>query len=116
MRGQSNKPVTGEAGMKKLLISVALIGLANVALARDATKSHEAMIVTVDTPLTWAPSPICEKGALTANLARDRSKAERFIARHKYPPHCRAAQHYHTGPATETVLSARLRHGLGSKP
>src|SRR5258708_26061959 len=116
MRGQSNKPVTGEAGMKKLLISVALIGLANVALAQDATKSHEAMIVTVDTPLTWAPSPIFEKGALTANLAGDRSKPEMFIARQKFPPHFKVAPHYHTGAETVTVLSGSMWHGLGEKP
>jgi len=41
--GAIYKPVTGEAGMKKLLISVALIGLAKVALAQDATISVNMM-------------------------------------------------------------------------
>src|SRR5258708_1960872 len=103
--GAIYKPITGEAGMKKLLISVALIGLATVALAQDVMKLHDAMIVTLDTPLTWAENPVFEKGALAARLIGDRTKAEMSLARQKLPPHFKIAPHYHNNSETVTVLS-----------
>ena len=100
--------------MKKLLISVALIGLATVALAQDVMKLHDATIVTLDTPLTWAENPVFEKGALSARLIGDRTKAEMFIVRQKLPPHFKILPRWCRIRAV-TVLSGSMWHGVGEK-
>ena len=64
--------------MNKLLISLALIALAGSALAQDA------MTVVKPETLTWKEHPIF-KGAQTAILLGDPTKAEVVVQRVKFP-------------------------------
>jgi quercetin dioxygenase-like cupin family protein len=93
--------------MKKLLITVALIGLAGSAMAQDAMK-----VVTAD-ELVWKDEPVLPKGGQTAILVGDPSKAETIVLRVKFPPHHKIPPHTHTFSEVVTALSGTCWNGMG---
>ena len=93
--------------MKKLLITVALIGLAGSAMAQDAMK-----VVTAD-ELVWKDEPVLPKGGQTAILVGDPSKAETIVLRVKFPPHYKVPPHTHPWSEVATVLSGTCWNGMG---
>ena len=92
--------------MKKFLISAALIALAGSALAQDA------MTVVKPETLTWKEHPIF-KGAQTAILLGDPTKAEVVVQRVKFPPNYRVAPHTHPYSEIVTVITGNFGSGMG---
>jgi quercetin dioxygenase-like cupin family protein len=84
-------------------ISFAVPGL----MAQDAMKT-----VTAD-EVVWKPDPVLPKGAQTAVLIGDPSKAETIVLRAKFPPHFKIPPHNHTWSEVVTVLSGTCWNGMG---
>jgi quercetin dioxygenase-like cupin family protein len=93
--------------MKKLLITVALIALAGSAMAQDAMKA-----VTAD-ELVWKDDTVLPKGAQSAVLVGDPSKAETIVLRVKFPPHYKVPPHTHPWSEVVTMLSGTCWNGMG---
>src|SRR3981189_3369288 len=72
--------------MKEFLIAAAVVALAGSALAQTAHK-----VVRVE-EVTWIDHPIF-KGAKTAFLVGDPTKAEVIVQRIKFPPNSRVPPH-----------------------
>ena len=94
--------------MKKLLISAALIALASSALAQNAHK-----VVRIE-EVTWIDHPIF-KGAKTAFLVGDPTKAEVIVQRIKFPPNTRVPPHTHPYGEVVTVLTGLYGNNFGEK-
>jgi quercetin dioxygenase-like cupin family protein len=95
---------------KNSLISIALFALAGSALAQDAMK------VTYATPdaLTWKDNPTLPKGAQSAVLVGDPTRAgERFVARTKFPPNYQVPAHTHPYTESVTIISGSVYLGEG---
>jgi quercetin dioxygenase-like cupin family protein len=98
--------------MKKLLILAALIAVAGSALAQDAMK------VTLVKPdaLTWKDNPNLPKGAQSAALLGDPTKAgEVVVTRVKLPANYKVPPHTHPYAETVTVISGSVGFGMGEK-
>lgn len=78
-----------------------------VSIAQDAMKS-----VTAD-ELIWKDDPVLPKGAQTAVLIGDPSKAETIVLRVKFPPRYKVPPHNHTWSEVVTVLSGTCWNGMG---
>ena len=94
--------------MNKLLISAALIAWAGPAMAQDAMK-----VVRSDA-VTWKEHPVF-KGAQTAVLIGDPSKAETIVQRVKFPPNYRIPPHTHPYAEVVTVMSGNFGNAMGEK-
>jgi quercetin dioxygenase-like cupin family protein len=94
--------------MKKLLILAAVIALAGSALAQTVHK-----VVRVE-EVTWIDDQIF-KGAKTAILVGDPTKAEVIVLRIKIPPHYRIPPHTHPYPEVVTVLTGSYGNNFGEK-
>ena len=94
--------------MRKLLIAAAVLALAGLALAQTAHK-----VVRVE-DVTWADDPLF-KGAKTAILVGDPTKAEVIVLRMKLPPHYRIPPHTHPFAEVVTVLTGSYGNNLGEK-
>ncbi len=97
--------------MKKLLVLVALIGLAGSALAQDAMKATR---VKPD-ELTWKDNPALPKGAQFAILVGDPTKAEVIVQRVKFPANYQVPPHTHPYAEVVTVISGSIAFGMGEK-
>jgi quercetin dioxygenase-like cupin family protein len=98
--------------MKKLTVAVAVIALAGSALAQDA------MVPTAVTPdgLVWKDNPAIPKGAQTAILLGDPTKAgEVVVIRNRFPPHYVVPPHTHPYAETVTVISGSFGIAMGEK-
>ena len=98
--------------MKKSLLFAALIVLAGAALAQEAMK------VTVAKPdaLTWKDNPNLPKGAQSATLLGDPTKAgEVVVTRVKLPANYKVPPHTHPYAETVTVISGSVGFGMGEK-
>ena len=98
--------------MKKSLLFAALIVLAGSALAQEAMK------VTVAKPdaLTWKDNPNLPKGAQSATLLGDPTKAgEVVVTRVKLPANYKVPPHTHPYAETVTVISGSVGFGMGEK-
>jgi quercetin dioxygenase-like cupin family protein len=98
--------------MKKLLIFAAVIAVAGSALAQDAMK------VTLVKPdaLTWKDNPNLPKGAQSATLLGDPTKAgEVVVTRTKLPANYRVPPHTHPYAETVTVINGSLGLGMGEE-
>jgi quercetin dioxygenase-like cupin family protein len=93
--------------MKKLLIA-AVIALVGSALAQTAHK-----VVRVE-DVTWVDDPLF-KGAKTAILVGDPTKAEVIVLRMKIPPHYRIPPHTHPFAEVVTVLTGSYGNSFGEK-
>jgi quercetin dioxygenase-like cupin family protein len=94
--------------MKKLFVAAALIAFASSAMAQDAMK-----VVKPD-GLTWKEHPIF-KGAQTAILIGDPTKAETIVQRVKFPPNYKVAPHTHPYAEVVTVMSGNFGSAMGEK-
>jgi quercetin dioxygenase-like cupin family protein len=94
--------------MKKLLTSVAVICLAGSALAQSAHK-----VVRVE-DVVWIDHPIF-KGAKTAILVGDPTKAEVIVQRVKFPPNYHVPPHTHPYAEVVTVLTGSYGNNFGEK-
>jgi len=99
----------GETMKVRLLLTLAgLISFAVPAsIAQDAMKS-----VTPD-ELDWKDETVLPKGAQTAVLIGDPSKAETIVLRVKFPSHYKVPPHNHTWSEVVTVLSGTCWNGMG---
>ena len=98
--------------MKGLVILAALIAFAGSALAQDAMK------VTLVKPdgLTWKDNPNLPKGAQSAILLGDPTKAgEVVVNRTKLPANYKVPPHTHPFAETVTVISGSVGFGMGEK-
>jgi quercetin dioxygenase-like cupin family protein len=93
--------------MKRLLIVPLLFGLAGSAIAQD-------MKVSKPDALKWVEHPIF-KGAQTAILVGDPSKAETIVQRVKFPPNYRVPPHTHPYAEVVTVMSGNFGNAMGEK-
>ena len=95
--------------MKKFLIlAAAVIALAGSALAQTAHK----VVRVEDVP--WTDDPLF-KGAKTAILVGDPTKAEVVVLRVKFPPHYRVPPHTHPFAEVVTVLTGSYGNSFGEK-
>lgn len=65
--------------------------------------------------MQWADEPILPKGAKSALLLGDPSKAGVFVARLKFPPNYQIPAHTHPFTEIITVLKGKLGNGMGQK-
>jgi quercetin dioxygenase-like cupin family protein len=98
--------------MKKLLISAALIALAGAAFAQ-----HAAVTMIKPDALKWADVPVLPKGAQTATLVGDPTKAgELYVVRLKVPANYQVPPHTHPyAQQVITVISGSFGLGHGDK-
>jgi len=85
-----------------------VIALAGSALAQDAHK-----VVRVE-DVTWVDHPVF-KGAKTAILVGDPTKAEVIVQRVKFPPNYRVPPHTHPYAEVVTVLTGSYGNNFGEK-
>ena len=97
--------------MKKVLILVGLIALAGSALAQDTMKG---IVVTPDA-LIWKDNLALPKGAQSATLVGDPTKAEMIVQRIKFPPNYQLPPHTHPYFEVATVISGSFGTGEGEK-
>ena len=94
--------------VRSLLILAGLISFAVPAsIGQDAMKN-----VTAD-ELVWNDDPVLPKGAQTAVLIGDPSKAETIVLRVKFPRGYKVPPHNHTWSEVVTVLSGTCWNGMG---
>jgi quercetin dioxygenase-like cupin family protein len=63
--------------------------------------------------MVWKDDPVLPKGAQTAVLIGDPSKAETIVLRVKFPPRYKVPPHNHTWSEVVTVLSGTCWNGMG---
>jgi quercetin dioxygenase-like cupin family protein len=93
--------------MRSVFLAAALVAWAGSAMAQD-------MKVVKGDGLKWVEHPIF-KGAQTAILIGDPSKAETIIQRVKFPPNYKVAPHTHPYAEVVTVLSGNFGNAMGEK-
>jgi quercetin dioxygenase-like cupin family protein len=91
--------------MKRILIGLALLGLAGSGLGQD-------MKIAKVEDLVWKEHPVF-KGAQTVILVGDPMKAEMIVQRTKFPPHYRVPPHTHPYAEVVTVLSGNYWNSFG---
>ena len=97
---------------KSLLLSFVLVSVVGPALAQDGMKMT---FVTPDA-LMWKDNPALPKGAQTAVLAGDPTKAgEMFVTRKRFPPNYQVPAHTHPYTESVTVISGSVYLGEGEK-
>ena len=86
--------------VRLVLILAGLVSFAvSTSIAQDSMKAVKADEVV------WKDDPNLPKGAQTAILIGDPSKAETIVLRAKFPPHYKVPPHNHTWSEVVTVLS-----------
>src|SRR5690554_3590118 len=102
--------------MRLLLTTAILMAFTNIALAdtqkieRMAADKMESFSSDI---LPWADEPILPKGAKSALILGDPSKAGVFVARLKFPPNYQIPAHTHPFTEIITVLKGKLGNGMG---
>src|SRR6267378_5781354 len=91
--------------MKRILISLALLGLAG-------SGSGQEMKMMKAEDLVWTEHPVF-KGAQTVILVGDPMKAETIVQRTKFPPNYRVPPHTHPYAEVVTVLSGNYWNSFG---
>ena len=91
--------------MKRILIGLALLGLAG-------SGSGQEMKMMKAEDLVWTEHPVF-KGAQTVILVGDPTKAEMIVQRTKFPPHYRVPPHTHPYAEVVTVLSGNYWNSFG---
>src|SRR5260370_37176465 len=97
---------TREDYMKKLLTLVAVLAFAGSALAQTAHK-----VIRVE-DVAWVDHPFF-KGAKSAILVGDPTKAEGIVQRVKFPPHYRVPPHTHPYAEIVTVATGSSGTAIG---
>src|SRR5260370_33473584 len=91
--------------MKRILIGLALLGLAG-------SGSGQEMKMMKAEDLVWTEHPMFE-GAQPVILVGDPTKAEMIVQRTKFPPHYRVPPHTHPYAEVVTVLSGNYWNSFG---
>jgi len=87
----------------KVRLLLTLAGL--ISFAVPASIAQDAMKIVTADELVWKDDPVLPKGAKTAVLIGDPSKAETIVLRVKFPPRHKVPPHNHTWSEVVTVLS-----------
>ena len=95
----------------KVRLLLTLAGL--ISFAVPASIAQDAMKVVTPDELDWKDETVLPKGAQTAVLIGDPSKAETIVLRTKFPPHYKIPPHTHTFSEVVTVLSGTCWNGMG---
>jgi quercetin dioxygenase-like cupin family protein len=96
----------------KVRLLLTLAGL--ISFAVPASIAQDAMKVVTADELVWKDEPVLPKGAQSAFLIGDPSKAETIVLRSKFPPHYKVPPHYHSfSSEVVTVLSGTCWNGMG---
>jgi quercetin dioxygenase-like cupin family protein len=95
----------------KVRLLLTLAGL--ISFAVPASIAQDAMKVVTPDELDWKDETVLPKGAQSAVLIGDPSKAETIVMRAKFPPHFKVPPHNHTWSEVVTVLSGTCWNGMG---
>jgi quercetin dioxygenase-like cupin family protein len=98
--------------MAALLLAASMPAVAGDKIDRMTADKMESF--TSD-KMKWKDEPILPKGAKSALLLGDPTKAGVFIVRLKFPPNYPIAPHTHPFTEVITVLSGQLGNGMGEK-
>jgi quercetin dioxygenase-like cupin family protein len=96
----------------KVRLLLTMAGLA-ISFAVASMMAQDAMKIVNPDELVWKDNPNLPKGAQTAVLIGDPSKAETIILRVKFPPHFKVPPHTHPYSEVVTVLSGTCWNGMG---
>jgi len=101
--------------MKSLLAALFILSFAAPAFAQEKIDRMSAGTMQSFTPDTvqWKDEPILPKGAKSALLVGDPSKAGVFIVWLKFPRNYPIPPHTHPYAEVVTVLSGKLGNGMG---
>lgn len=99
----------------RILTIVAMIVFAGSAVAADNIErmSAESMKSFTAANIKWNDEPILPKGAKSAILVGDPTKAGVFIVLLKFPPNYPIPPHTHPYAEVITVLKGKLGNGMG---
>ena len=95
----------------KVRLLLTLAGL--ISFAVPALIAQDAMKVVTPDELVWKDESVLPKGAQTAILIGDPSKAETIVLRVKFPPRYKVPPHNHTFSEVITLLSGTCWNGMG---
>lgn len=103
--------------MKSLLTTLLILSFTMVACAQDKIDRMSANNMRSFTPdnVQWKDEPILPKGAKSALLVGDPTKAGVFIVWLKFPRNYPIPPHTHPFAEVVTVLSGKLGNGMGEK-
>ena len=105
--------------MRVCMAAALLLSLVSAADAMDDRKIDRMSVETMDTfkpeALAWQDERLLPKGAKSALLVGDPSKAGVFIAYLKFPPNYVIPPHTHPFAEVVTVLSGTAGNGMGEK-
>jgi quercetin dioxygenase-like cupin family protein len=103
--------------MRFTLLLAMMLSFANAAMAEDKIERMRADTMQSFTAdkIDWKDEPILPKGAKSALLVGDPSKAGVFIAWLKFPPNYAIPSHTHPFTEVVTVLKGKLGNGMGDK-
>ena len=104
--------------MKLSIIPIAFIAFMSHGYAADnqiERMSHKVMESFSSEKINWQDEPILPKGAKSALLVGDPSKAGVFIVRLKFPANYQIPAHTHPYTDVITVLKGKLGNGMGLK-
>jgi quercetin dioxygenase-like cupin family protein len=96
----------------KVRLLLTLAGAA-ISFAVPALVAQDAMKAVTADEVVWKDDPALPKGAQTAVLIGDPSKAETIVLRAKFPPHFKIPPHNHTWSEVVTVLNGTCWNGMG---
>jgi len=103
--------------MRRLLVAAMLCAFASPVLAQDDQKIDrmvaEAHKVFEEGAIDWKDEPILPKGAKSALVVGDPSKAGVFIAYLKFPANYIIPAHTHPFAEVVTVLKGQVGNGFG---
>ena len=101
--------------MRFILLVSMLLAFANVAVAEDKIErmSFDKMQSFRPDHVKWNDEPILPKGAKSALLIGDPTKAGVFIVWLKFPPNYPIPAHTHPFTEVITVLKGKLGNGMG---
>jgi quercetin dioxygenase-like cupin family protein len=95
----------------KVRLLLTLAGL--ISFAVPASIAQDAMKIVTADELVWKDDPVLPKGAQSAVLIGDPSKAEPIVLRAKFPPNYKIPPHTHSFSEVVTLLSGTLWNGMG---
>jgi hypothetical protein len=93
----------------KVRLLLTLAGL--ISFAVPASIAQDAMKVVTPDELDWKDETVLPKGAQTAVLIGDPSKAETIVLRVKFPSHYKVPPHSHTFRKSSLCLAALVGTG-----
>ena len=96
----------------KVRLLLTLAGVA-ISFAVPSLMAQDTMKNVMADEAVWKDDPNLPKGAQSAVLIGDPSKAETIVLRVKFPPHYKVPPHNHTWSEVVTVLSGSCWNGMG---